>query len=173
MISGGTTGLSSWGAASALAEWASANSEQLAGRTIVELGCGPGLVGLAAARGCSPSSVSPRIPNIIYDLLLALVVLCLTRPRLCSLQVVLTDGVEMVLDLARSNVEQNLARWRGVAPVRVEALDWTRPTTLAGGLILAADVVYGWYSVISILHSQTVADGAPSHPRPFVDRPAR
>eukprot|EP00037_Helgoeca_nana_P025184 m.272396 g.272396 ORF g.272396 m.272396 type:complete len:229 (-) comp26879_c0_seq30:3188-3874(-) len=57
MISGGTTGLSSWGAAAALAEWACANPQEVDGRAVVELGCGPGLVGLAIARGCSPSSV--------------------------------------------------------------------------------------------------------------------
>ncbi|KAG9335919.1 hypothetical protein JZ751_003476 [Albula glossodonta] len=54
LISEGTTGLVTWEAALYLAEWALENRQVFAGRTVLELGSGVGLTGVAVCRSCSP-----------------------------------------------------------------------------------------------------------------------
>jgi predicted nicotinamide N-methyase len=162
--SSGTTGLSSWCAAAALAEWACAHKSRFMGKCVVELGCGPGLAGLVVALGCAPASV------------------------------VLTDGAAAVLELASDNMKLNVAQWRrsssetenpvhvaaheetgaddgvdpsihvaahetcadddgsmsslssssALPPVTLEGLDWTlRLAPPMADVIIAADVVFG------------------------------
>ncbi|XP_068193920.1 protein-lysine N-methyltransferase EEF2KMT isoform X4 [Antennarius striatus] len=55
LISEGTTGLVTWEAALYLAEWALDHQQVFAGRTVLELGSGVGLAGVAICRSCSPS----------------------------------------------------------------------------------------------------------------------
>ncbi|XP_054990746.1 protein-lysine N-methyltransferase EEF2KMT isoform X2 [Sorex araneus] len=50
----GTTGLVTWTAALYLAEWALDNPDTFAHRTVLELGSGAGLTGLAICKGCRP-----------------------------------------------------------------------------------------------------------------------
>lgn len=54
IISEGTTGLVTWEAALFLAEWAVENNDLFNNRTILELGSGIGLTGLAICKSCSP-----------------------------------------------------------------------------------------------------------------------
>lgn len=127
-ISGGTTGLHTWQAAGALAEWAVSGDGrgELCGRRVLELGSGTGLTGLVVAKVCRPRSV------------------------------VLTDGNEQVLELLRANVALNCVDGGDAtttADVLVRALDWDTVdgasdellAQCGGGppdVILAADVVY-------------------------------
>ena len=63
LVSDGTTGLHAWEAAAALAEWvvaaARADRGLWAGRTVLELGAGVGLVGLVAARA------APQLARVV------------------------------------------------------------------------------------------------------------
>ncbi|XP_063790310.1 protein-lysine N-methyltransferase EEF2KMT isoform X2 [Pseudophryne corroboree] len=54
IISEGTTGLVTWGAALFLAEWAVENIDIFKNRTILELGSGIGLTGLVICKSCFP-----------------------------------------------------------------------------------------------------------------------
>uniref|UniRef100_A0A671FY68 FAM86 N-terminal domain-containing protein n=1 Tax=Rhinolophus ferrumequinum TaxID=59479 RepID=A0A671FY68_RHIFE len=54
IISHGTTGLVTWNAALYLAEWAIENPEAFTHRTVLELGSGAGLTGLAICKMCHP-----------------------------------------------------------------------------------------------------------------------
>uniref|UniRef100_G3PQ28 Eukaryotic elongation factor 2 lysine methyltransferase n=1 Tax=Gasterosteus aculeatus aculeatus TaxID=481459 RepID=G3PQ28_GASAC len=55
LISEGTTGLVTWEAALYLAEWALDHRHTFTGRTVLELGSGVGLTGVAICRSCGPS----------------------------------------------------------------------------------------------------------------------
>ncbi|XP_037333298.2 protein-lysine N-methyltransferase EEF2KMT [Pungitius pungitius] len=55
LISEGTTGLVTWEAALHLAEWALDHRHTFTGRTVLELGSGVGLTGVAICRSCGPS----------------------------------------------------------------------------------------------------------------------
>ncbi|XP_073755652.1 protein-lysine N-methyltransferase EEF2KMT isoform X5 [Callorhinus ursinus] len=56
IVSHGTTGLVTWDAALYLAEWAIENPATFAHRTVLELGSGAGLTGLAICKTCCPST---------------------------------------------------------------------------------------------------------------------
>ncbi|XP_004403316.1 PREDICTED: protein-lysine N-methyltransferase EEF2KMT isoform X2 [Odobenus rosmarus divergens] len=56
IVSHGTTGLVTWDAALYLAEWAIENPAAFAHRTVLELGSGAGLTGLAICKTCCPST---------------------------------------------------------------------------------------------------------------------
>nr|XP_023956418.1 protein-lysine N-methyltransferase EEF2KMT isoform X2 [Chrysemys picta bellii] len=56
IISQGTTGLVTWDAALYLAEWAIENSAIFSNRTILELGSGIGLTGIAICKTCNPKA---------------------------------------------------------------------------------------------------------------------
>lgn len=123
-VSQGTTGLVSWGAARALASWALSHRQLLRHRCVLELGAGPGLVGLAVLGGCDPR------------------------------EVVLSDAHSAVLQQLEHNLALNHNHLRpqhdrGLKGPhgRVVALDWTSAgqeelQELNAEVILAADVVY-------------------------------
>ncbi|XP_066496921.1 protein-lysine N-methyltransferase EEF2KMT [Tiliqua scincoides] len=54
IISQGTTGLVTWDAGLYLAEWALENSAVFSGRSVLELGSGIGLTGIAISKACRP-----------------------------------------------------------------------------------------------------------------------
>lgn len=119
IISEGTTGLHSWQAAGALAEWALAanGTAELHGKNVLELGSGTGLTGFVIGKCCQ-----------------------VTR-------IVLTDGNERVLRLLADNLEENFDAI-STTNVTVSPLDWfdIEQTNLLDDwkpdIILAADVVY-------------------------------
>lgn len=72
VISNGTTGLSTWPAARVLAEYCAKNRGLFIGKTVLELGCGTGLVGLAVLKTCEPgayvfSDCHPGVLNLVED----------------------------------------------------------------------------------------------------------
>lgn len=133
IISDGTTGLCSWQAAFYLAEWCLANVDRVAGKKVVELGSGSGLVGLTCWKKCDPASV------------------------------ILTDFHPKVLETLLHNIESNLSKEGALSSlhengthfqvgnklISIESLDWIAYSEgnsdnydIEGDIILASDVVY-------------------------------
>lgn len=113
-VSEGTTGLCTWEASIALANWflQSNNQDLIEGKTILEIGAGTGLCGLSLVKFGNPAKV------------------------------ILTDGSHSVmknlkLNIAinfenRENIEEKLLPWENIQIIQIESVD----------LIIAADVVY-------------------------------
>ncbi|XP_026217668.1 protein-lysine N-methyltransferase EEF2KMT isoform X1 [Anabas testudineus] len=117
LISEGTTGLVTWEAALYMAEWALDHQQVFTGRTVLELGSGVGLTGIAICRSCSPK------------------------------RFVFTDCHPTVLQKLRDNIQQNGLTERLSPAVSVEELDWTTVTEeqiklMEADTVIAADVVY-------------------------------
>nr|XP_046189902.1 protein-lysine N-methyltransferase EEF2KMT-like [Oncorhynchus gorbuscha]XP_046195690.1 protein-lysine N-methyltransferase EEF2KMT-like [Oncorhynchus gorbuscha] len=117
VISEGTTGLVTWEAALYLAEWALENTHAFTDRTVLELGSGVGLTGIAVCRSCSPSSY------------------------------VFSDCHLSVLHRLRDNVQLNGLDNQNSPRVSVEHLDWEEVTEkqlreIGAATVIAADVVY-------------------------------
>ncbi|KAM9844275.1 protein-lysine N-methyltransferase EEF2KMT [Aulostomus maculatus] len=117
VISEGTTGLVTWDAALYLAEWALEHPHTFAGRSVLELGSGVGLTGIAICRTCSPS------------------------------RYVFSDCHHSVLQRLRDNMQLNGLLEKTPPAVLVEELDWMAVTdeqmrAIGADVIIAADVVY-------------------------------
>ncbi|KAK3553092.1 hypothetical protein QTP86_031363 [Hemibagrus guttatus] len=119
MISEGTTGLVTWEAALYLAEWALENAHIFAGKTVLELGSGAGLTGVAVCHACKPKTY------------------------------IFTDCHQSVLRRLRGNIRRNgLTQEHGAGvSVRVEELDWEQAQQeelqkIGAETVIAADVVY-------------------------------
>uniref|UniRef100_A0A3P8QH70 FAM86 N-terminal domain-containing protein n=2 Tax=Astatotilapia calliptera TaxID=8154 RepID=A0A3P8QH70_ASTCA len=117
LISEGTTGLVTWEAALYLAEWALENQQVFTGRTVLELGSGAGLTGIAVCRSCSPK------------------------------RFIFSDCHSTVLQKLRDNVRLNGLSEQTTPAVSVEKLDWTAISEeelreIGADVIIAADVVY-------------------------------
>lgn len=119
MISEGTTGLVTWEAALYLAEWALENTHIFTGRTVLELGSGAGLTGVAVCHACKPKKY------------------------------IFTDCHQSVLQRLQNNVQHNgLNEEDGTSvSVCVGELDWEHARDeelqrFGAQTIIAADVVY-------------------------------
>ncbi|XP_063328553.1 protein-lysine N-methyltransferase EEF2KMT [Pelmatolapia mariae] len=117
LISEGTTGLVTWEAALYLAEWALENQQVFTGRTVLELGSGAGLTGIAVCRSCGPK------------------------------RFIFSDFHSRVLQKLRDNVQLNGLSEQTTPAVSVEKLDWTATSEeelreIGADVIIAADVVY-------------------------------
>ncbi|XP_036164945.1 protein-lysine N-methyltransferase EEF2KMT isoform X2 [Myotis myotis] len=143
IISHGTTGLVTWNAALYLAEWAIENPAAFTHRTVLELGSGAGLTGLAICKMCHPRAY------------------------------VFSDCHSLVLEQLRGNILLNglLLESDATAPaqhpghtthntesprVTVAQLDWdivTAPQLAAfqPDVIIAADVLYCPETVLSLV----------------------
>ena len=132
VISGGTTGLSTWTAGQCLARWLDSRPDLISGKTVLELGAGAGLTGIFA----------------------------LKRWRGEISQYTFTDSHGKVVDNLKHNLTCNLEDWRieergeevlqlendedrTVASVRL--LDWetfSETEEVEADLILGADIVF-------------------------------
>lgn len=123
-MSHGTTGLVTWDAALYLAEWAIENPAAFTDRTILELGSGAGLTGLAICKACYPTAY------------------------------VFSDCHAQVLEQLRRNVllngfslELHTPIDSGSPKVTVAQLDWDEVTSsqlsaFQADTVIAADVLY-------------------------------
>ncbi|XP_026802813.3 protein-lysine N-methyltransferase EEF2KMT isoform X1 [Pangasianodon hypophthalmus] len=119
MISEGTTGLVTWEAALYLAEWALENTHIFTGRTVLELGSGAGLTGVAVCHACKPKKY------------------------------IFTDCHQSVLQRLQNNIQHNGLNEEDGTGVSacVEELDWEHAREeelrrIGAETIIAADVVY-------------------------------
>ncbi|XP_037056480.1 protein-lysine N-methyltransferase EEF2KMT isoform X2 [Peromyscus leucopus] len=124
IVSNGTTGLVTWDAALYLAEWAIKNPAAFTDRTVLELGSGAGLTGLAICKACHPRAF------------------------------IFSDCHGQVLEQLRGNVLLNgfsLELYTPTDPsnpkVTVAELDWDEVTAaqlsaFQADVVIAADVLY-------------------------------
>ncbi|XP_067859206.1 protein-lysine N-methyltransferase EEF2KMT isoform X2 [Heptranchias perlo] len=139
IISEGTTGLVTWEAALYFAEWAMENSEVFNCRTILELGSGIGLTGIAICKTCTLKQYifSDSHPNVLQQL----------RKNIFS------NGLLLDSDTWNSvgsevEVKNNNGSEKGQRPkITVVGLEWAEVTQeqvaeLQSDIIIATDVVY-------------------------------
>ncbi|XP_010352176.2 protein-lysine N-methyltransferase EEF2KMT [Rhinopithecus roxellana] len=133
IISHGTTGLVTWDAALYLAEWAIENPEAFTDRTVLELGSGAGLTGLAICKMCHPRAY------IFSD--------CHSRVLKQLRGNVLLNGLSLEADITA-----NLDSPR----VTVAQLDWDVATVcqlsaFQPDVVIAADVLYCPEAIMSLV----------------------
>ncbi|KAK0085120.1 hypothetical protein PV325_005740 [Microctonus aethiopoides] len=133
IISEGTTGLCSWQAAEALAEWCTANREQIDDKCVLELGSGVGLTGLTVLSTCLPNKYT------FTD----------CHPSVLKL---LKENISLNLSTLQNNefpnINVNVINFNWELINQFTSANWSSPD-----LILAADVVYD----TSIFHSLITA----------------
>lgn len=138
-----TTGLGIWPAAVLAARWVAKDLvEALRGKVVVELGCGCGLPGLAAARYASPRSVyltdihAPTLQNTIHN------------AHLNALPAASASATSTEVDPSRWGVlDQTTVLSSCAAPVAVYTcrVSWTDPSTYPAEkaeVLLGSDLVY-------------------------------
>uniref|UniRef100_A0A2K6C8M4 FAM86 N-terminal domain-containing protein n=1 Tax=Macaca nemestrina TaxID=9545 RepID=A0A2K6C8M4_MACNE len=133
IISHGTTGLVTWDAALYLAEWAIENPAAFTDRTVLELGSGAGLTGLAICKMCRPRAY------IFSD--------CHSRVLEQLRGNVLLNGLSLEADITA-----NLDSPR----VTVAQLDWNVTTVrqlsaFQPDVVIAADVLYCPEAIVSLV----------------------
>ncbi|XP_052050860.1 protein-lysine N-methyltransferase EEF2KMT isoform X3 [Apodemus sylvaticus] len=133
IVSHGTTGLVTWDAALYLAEWAIENPAAFTDRTVLELGSGAGLTGLAICKACCPRAY------------------------------IFSDCHAQVLEQLRGNVRLNgfplelhTPSDSGSPNVTVAKLDWDEVTAsqlsaFQADVVIAADVLYCWEVTLSLV----------------------
>lgn len=129
-ISNGTTGLSTWPAARVLAEFCAKNRRKFENRTILELGCGTGLLGLSVIKACCPKSYnfSDCHPDVLK---------------------LVTSNIKINFSAPKQHVEENgiFETQFGGTDIRVLNLPWEEIGAktldkLSPDVVLAADVIY-------------------------------
>nr|XP_054363456.1 protein-lysine N-methyltransferase EEF2KMT isoform X2 [Mirounga angustirostris]XP_054363457.1 protein-lysine N-methyltransferase EEF2KMT isoform X2 [Mirounga angustirostris]XP_054363458.1 protein-lysine N-methyltransferase EEF2KMT isoform X2 [Mirounga angustirostris] len=143
IISHGTTGLVTWDAALYLAEWAIENPAAFAHRTVLELGSGAGLTGLAICKTCCPSTyVFSDCHSCVLEQLRGNILL---------------NGLSLEPDTTAPERHPGHNAHDAESPrVTVAQLDWdvvTAPELAAfrPDVIIAADVLYCPETVISLV----------------------
>ncbi|CAL4069593.1 unnamed protein product, partial [Meganyctiphanes norvegica] len=129
MVVGGTTGMLTWEAGCFLTEWCLRNSQLFAGKRILELGAGLGLLGLGVIKQCNPESYifSDRHHGVL-DALASNLELSISDEAPIEVQRDWRDGTE----------------WRlNNTVVKIMELDWEKKVCPKDiDIILAADVVF-------------------------------
>nr|XP_012303677.1 protein-lysine N-methyltransferase EEF2KMT isoform X5 [Aotus nancymaae] len=133
IISHGTTGLVTWDAALYLAEWAIENPAAFTHRTVLELGSGTGLTGLAICKMCHPQAY------IFSD--------CHSRVLEQLRGNVLLNGLSLETDVTANSDSPR---------VTVAQLDWDVTTVpqlsaFQPDVVIAADVLYCPEAIVSLV----------------------
>lgn len=141
-----TTGLGIWPAAVLAARWVATElREALTGKVVVELGCGVGLPGLAAAKYCNPKAVhltdihTPTLRNTVYNMQLN----SIDANAPCD------HMPESVFSLSQpfgpaGAVHAQIQSTDSAVPVSVSRVSWTDPLTYTeqADVLLGSDLVY-------------------------------
>ncbi|XP_030069474.1 protein-lysine N-methyltransferase EEF2KMT isoform X2 [Microcaecilia unicolor] len=140
IISEGTTGLVTWDAALYLAEWAIENSPLFTERTILELGSGIGLTGLAI---CKTSTPKKYIFSDCHELVLQ------QLRKNIHLNGFLLEAVDQATGQAEYPARPGTA-------IAVLDLDWNsvseeQLSQIAADIVIAADVVYDPQLALSLV----------------------
>ncbi|XP_014648880.1 PREDICTED: protein-lysine N-methyltransferase EEF2KMT [Ceratotherium simum simum] len=143
IISHGTTGLVTWNAALYLAEWAIENPAAFTHRTVLELGSGAGLTGLAICKTCHPRAYvfSDCHSHVLEQL----------RGN------ILLNGLSLEPDVTTPAQHPGHNTHDSESPrVMVARLDWDHVTVpqLAAfqpDVVIAADVLYSPETVLSLV----------------------
>ncbi|XP_066238764.1 protein-lysine N-methyltransferase EEF2KMT isoform X1 [Saccopteryx leptura] len=145
IISHGTTGLVTWNAALYLAEWAIENPEAFTHRTVLELGSGAGLTGLAICKVCRPRAY------VFSD--------CHSRVLEQLRGNVLLNGLLLEPDATSTAQHPGHNTQNSESPrVTVARLDWdtvTAPQLAAfqPDVVIAADVLYCPETTLSLVRA--------------------
>ncbi|XP_029805485.1 protein-lysine N-methyltransferase EEF2KMT, partial [Suricata suricatta] len=143
IISHGTTGLVTWDAALYLAEWAIGNPAVFAHRTVLELGSGAGLTGLAICKTCRPSAY------IFSD--------CHSRVLEQLRGNILLNGLSLEADATDPERHPGHNTCDSESPrVTVAQLDWdvvmgSQLAAFQPDVVIAADVLYCPQTVLSLV----------------------
>ncbi|XP_067911762.1 protein-lysine N-methyltransferase EEF2KMT isoform X2 [Heterodontus francisci] len=139
IISEGTTGLVTWEAALFFAEWAMENSEVFNCRSILELGSGIGLTGIAICKTCTPKQYifSDCHPNVLQQL----------RKNIVSNGLLLDSDTWNPKDCGVEVKNNNGSEESQRPKITVVGLEWSEVTReqaaeLQSDIIIATDIVY-------------------------------
>ncbi|XP_051878446.1 protein-lysine N-methyltransferase EEF2KMT isoform X2 [Pristis pectinata] len=139
IISEGTTGLVTWEAALYFAEWAMENPEVFNCRTILELGSGIGLAGIAICKTCNLKryTFSDCHPNVLKQLRKNIIRNNLQidsdiwNPKKCGVEVKSNNGSE---EIRRPKVSVVHLDWGEIAQEQISELQ--------SDIIIATDIIY-------------------------------
>ncbi|XP_006874975.1 PREDICTED: protein FAM86A-like [Chrysochloris asiatica] len=143
IVSHGTTGLVTWNAALYLAEWAVENPAVFTDRTVLELGSGAGLTGLAICKACRPRAY------IFSD--------CHSRVLEQLRGNILLNGLSIEPDATTLHQHpENTTLDLEKPTVAVAQLDWdlasaSQLSAFQPDVIIAADVLYCPETVLSLI----------------------
>uniref|UniRef100_A0A8C8VM78 FAM86 N-terminal domain-containing protein n=1 Tax=Pelusios castaneus TaxID=367368 RepID=A0A8C8VM78_9SAUR len=162
IISQGTTGLVTWDAALYLAEWAIENSAIFRNRTVLELGSGIGLTGLALCKTCNPKAyIFSDFHHCVLEQL---------RENIHLNGFVLESETVNHTKMPSKDRRAEVMELQG-PKITVAELDWNSVTEeqlseIQADVIIAADVVYDpeiSLSLVSVLQqlSTSKTDGKP------------
>ncbi|XP_046740661.1 protein-lysine N-methyltransferase EEF2KMT [Diprion similis] len=140
IVSLGTTGLCTWQAGLGLAEWCMENKEILRGRTILELGCGVGLTGLAIIRSCAPKEYifSDYHPAVLTMLCSNILINFPTANDSLSNCHKDESNINLKMHCNGVNIDVRCLPWEKIN----DGSNRTACTPVGAEIILAADVLY-------------------------------
>ncbi|XP_073218639.1 protein-lysine N-methyltransferase EEF2KMT isoform X2 [Lepidochelys kempii] len=147
IISQGTTGLVTWDAALYLAEWAIENSAIFNNRTVLELGSGIGLTGIAICKTCNPKTyVFSDYHHCVLEQL---------RENIHLNGFVLESETENHTKMQSQSQRAEVMDLQG-PKITVAELDWDsvaeeQLSELQADVVIAADVVYDPQITLSLI----------------------
>ncbi|XP_038275787.1 protein-lysine N-methyltransferase EEF2KMT isoform X2 [Dermochelys coriacea] len=167
IISQGTTGLVTWDAALYIAEWAIENSAIFSNRTVLELGSGIGLTGIAICKTCNPKAyVFSDYHHCVLEQL---------RENIHLNGFVLESETENHTKMQSQSQRAEVMDLQG-PKITVAELDWDsvaeeQLSELQADVVIAADVVYDpqiTLSLIGVLQQLSIFKTAGKPPEIYI-----